>query len=450
MPARTPQNPDKLTDQPPDPHPDQSSDQGAGNTDRSADGAPRRGKNPAHDPTEDPAKDERLDPVTGEPLAEPDLPSPDSDLVEAPRRSEQAGKTNLPPPLFGVLVVAGLVVAGAGLRQASDIIGPLFLVLTIVISVHPMSSWLLQRGVPQWLASVISMLSVYGLIVIVLGSTVWSLARLGTTLPDYAEEFTALYQQALDLLAGFGVSTQALSDAANSVNLSSFAGIARSALNTVTSGLSLLALIAALVFFVVFDAAGFTERIDTIRQYRPRIADGLEDFAQGTRQYWIVTTIFGLIVAALDVVGLLIIGVPLAFTWGVLAFVTNYIPNVGFLLGLVPPAIIALLDGGVGPSIAVVVVYAVINVVVQTLIQPRFTGDAVGITPTVAFLSLIFWAYLLGVLGALLAVPATKFLKALLVDHSVSGQWFGALINSASKQPGQPRLAGVRHRDEKT
>ena len=74
-----------------------------------------------------------------------------------------------------------------------------------------------------------------------------------------------------------------------------------------------------------------------------------------------------------------------------------------------------------------------INVVVQTLIQPRFTGDAVGVNPTVAFISLIFWSYLLGVLGALLAIPATKFVKSLLVDHSVTGQWFGALINSKPK-----------------
>ena len=62
-----------------------------------------------------------------------------------------------------------------------------------------------------------------------------------------------------------------------------------------------------------------------------------------------------------------------------------------------------------------------INIVVQTLIQPRFTGDAVGVNPTVAFLSLIFWSYLLGVLGALLAIPATTFVKSLLVDHSASG-----------------------------
>jgi predicted PurR-regulated permease PerM len=434
MPARTPNNADDVTGAPSVDRPDSGSD-------GRPDAAPRRRR--------DPAKDERLDPVTGEPLAEPDPPGPDSDLVDAPRRPEQAGKDNLPPPLFGVLVVAGLVVVGAGLRQAADIVGPLFLVLTIVITVHPLRTWLKSRGTPQWLASIISLVSVYGLIIIVLGSVVWSLTRLGTTLPDYSAQFTELYQQALQALAGFGISTESLQNAVTSVDLGSFAGVARSALNTITSGLSLLALITALVFFVVFDAASFGERVETIRSYRPRIADGLEDFAQGTRKYWIVTTVFGFLVAVLDVIALLIIGVPLAFTWGVLAFVTNYIPNIGFLIGLIPPALIALLDGGIGQAIAVVVVYVVLNVVVQTLIQPRFTGDAVGISPTVAFLSLIVWAYLLGVLGALLAVPATQFLKSMLIDHSTSGQWFGAFINSSSRKQGQPAMAGIRDRKPK-
>jgi AI-2 transport protein TqsA len=430
MPARTPQNPDHVTDQTAADDPDGSAE---------AQGGRRR----------DPAKDPRLDPVTGEPLDEPDPPSPNPDLVDAPKRPEQGGDANLPPPLFGVLIVASLFVVAAGLRQAADIIGPLFLVLTIVITVHPLRTWLKARGTPQWLASTISLLSVYGLIIIVLGSVVWTLTRLGTTLPDYSTQGTELYRQALGVLAGFGLSTAELQNAASSVDLGSFAGVARSALSTITSGLSLLALIAALVFFVVFDAAGFGERIETIRSYRPRIAEGLEDFAQGTRKYWIVTTVFGFIVAVLDVVALLIIGVPLAFTWGVLAFVTNYIPNVGFLIGLVPPALIALLDGGIGRAIAVLVVYVVINIVVQTLIQPRFTGDAVGISPTVAFLSLIFWAYLLGVLGALLAVPATQFVKSLLVDHSTSGQWFGAFLNSSGRKRGQPNLSGIRGRRER-
>jgi AI-2 transport protein TqsA len=377
---------------------------------------------------------------------QPEAGNPNKQLVDAPRKPEQASDRNLPPPLFGILILAGLVVAGAGLRQASSIVGPFFLVLTIVITVHPMRSWLVARKVPSVVASIISLLTVYLLIVVVLGSVVWSLTRLATTLPDYSAQFRTLYDQTLALLASFGISSEALRNAASSVDLGSFAGVAQSALRGITSGLSVVALIATLVFFLVFDAAGFGERIETIRRYRPRIADGLLDFAAGTRQYWIVTTVFGFIVAVLDVIALLIIRVPLPFTWGVLAFVTNYIPNIGFLLGLVPPTLIALLAGGIGPAIAVAIVYIVINIVVQVLIQPRFTGDAVGISPTVAFLSLIVWAYLLGVLGALLAVPATKFVKSMLVDHSTSGQWFGAFINSSERKRGQPTMAGIKQR----
>ena len=113
-------------------------------------------------------------------------------------------------------------------------------------------------------------------------------------------------------------------------------------------------------------------------------------------------------------------------------------PNIGFIIGVIPPALIALLDGGIGSAIAVVAVYTVINVVVQTIIQPRFTGDAVGISATVAFASLIVWAYVLGTLGALLAIPATLFLKSLLLDNSVPASWLNALV-SASPRKEQPR-----------
>ena len=366
--------------------------------------------------------------------------------VVRPAPPEPAASERLPPPLFGVLVLGGLVVAAAGLKQASDIVGPFFLTLTIVIAVYPLNGWLVSRKVPQLVASIITMVSVYLLIIVVLGSVVWSLTRLATTLPNYSEEFTQLYNSLLEWLAGFGLSSEVLRNAVSQVDLASFAGVARRALSSVTSGLGLLALIAALVFFLVFDAAGFSGRIAQIRAARPRIADGLIDFSEGTRKYWVVTSVFGFIVAVIDVIALLIIGVPLAFTWGVLAFVTNYIPNVGFLIGMLPAAMIALLDGGIGPAIAVVICYCVINVVLQTLIQPRFTGDAVGVNPTVAFISLIFWSYLLGVLGALLAIPATKFVKSLLVDHSVTGQWFGALLNSKAEPEGQPALAGTRPR----
>lgn len=345
--------------------------------------------------------------------------------------------TTPPPALFGVLVLAGLVIAGAGLRSVSSIVGPVFLVITLVITVYPFRSWLVKHKVPQVLASIIALITVYLVLIIVLGSVVWSLTRLVTTLTTYSTAFTTLYNQALAKVNDLGLSTSTITSSLSKVNLSSFTGLAQTALNGLTSGLSLLALMLATIFFLVFDAAGFGDRMALIRQQRPQVADAFGEFAHSVRLYWVVTTVFGLIVAIIDVGALAIIGVPLALTWGVLAFVTNYIPNIGFILGLVPPALIALLDGGTGKAIAVIVVYTLINVIIQTLVQPRFTGDAVGITGTVAFLSLIFWASMLGALGALLAVPATLLVKSLLVDNSTSGRWFGALIDSAPKGAGE-------------
>ena len=186
--------------------------------------------------------------------------------------------------------------------------------------------------------------------------------------------------------------------------------------------------------FLVFDIPGISRRRATIARLRPRLADSLDSFGDGLKSYWIVATVFGLIVAVMDVVALQILGVPLALVWGVLAFVTNYIPNIGFVLGLIPPAFIALLSGGVSTMVWVIVIYCVANFVIQTILQPKFTGDAVGINATTAFLSLMFWAYVFGALGALLAIPFTLLFKSLLIDRDPNNRWVNQFIASSPRE----------------
>jgi predicted PurR-regulated permease PerM len=347
------------------------------------------------------------------------------------------------PPFFAILVVAGLIVIGAGLRSAANIVGPVFLVVTLVITVAPLRGFLVRRKWPSWLASVASLLVIYALLAMILGSVVFAVVRLVDKLPDYASAFQKIFDYLVGVASRLGFGQDQLQRLASSVQLSSLAGPAQALVSGISGGLSLILLIVTLVIFLAFDASSMPERLAVIRETRPHIADGLNNFAGRVRKYWIVTTLFGLIVAVLDVIALVIIGVPLYITWGVLAFVTNYIPNIGFILGVIPPALIALLDGGIGSAIAVVAVYTAINVIVQTIIQPRFTGDAVGISATVAFASLIFWAYLLGPLGALLAIPATLFLKSVLLDNSVPPSWVNALVSSS---PGKERPRAVVRR----
>ena len=157
----------------------------------------------------------------------------------------------------------------------------------------------------------------------------------------------------------------------------------------------------------------------------------------GIRRYWLVTTVFGLIVALLDGVVLLILGVSLPLVWIVLAFITNYIPNVGFVIGVVPPALLGLLSGGPRLMITVIVVYSVINFVIQSVIQPKYVGDAVDLSLTLTFLSLVFWAWVIGPLGALLAIPLTLMVKALLVDIDPASRWVGSLLSSGAP-PDEP------------
>ena len=338
------------------------------------------------------------------------------------------------PPFFAVLIVAGVIIICAGLQSAASIVAPLFLVITLVITVAPLRALLVDLRWPSWLASAVTLLVIYLLIGLILGSVVFAVVRLVDTLPKYGSAFQQILASLLGVAEQLGFGLQQIEKLASSVQPNTLAGPAKTLLNGVSGGLSLLLLIVTVVIFLAFESETMADRLAVIRDTRPHIADGLVSFSQRVRKYWIVTTIFGLIVAVLDVVGLVIIGVPLYLTWGVLAFVTNYIPNIGFILGVIPPALIALLDGGVGPAIAVVVVYTVINIVVQTIIQPRFTGDAVGISAAVAFLSLIVWAYVLGTLGALLAIPATLFVKSLLLDNSMPASWVNALVTSSPKK----------------
>jgi len=347
------------------------------------------------------------------------------------------------PPFFAILVVAGLIVIGAGLRSAANIVGPVFLVVTLVITVAPLRGFLVRRRWPSWLASVVSLLVIYALLAMILGSVVFAAVRLVDKLPDYASAFQKIFDYLVGVASQLGFGQDQLKRLASSVELSSLAAPAQALVSGISGGLSLILLIVTLVIFLAFDASSMPERLAVIRETRPHIAEGLNNFAGRVRKYWIVTTVFGLIVAVLDVIALIIIGVPLYITWGVLAFVTNYIPNIGFILGVIPPALIALLDGGIGPAIAVVAAYTAINVIVQTIIQPRFTGDAVGISATVAFASLIFWAYVLGPLGALLAIPATLFMKSVLLDNSVPASWVNALVTST---PGKERPRAVVRR----
>jgi AI-2 transport protein TqsA len=341
----------------------------------------------------------------------------------------------MPRALVILIGAAATVVIVAGVQATAWLIGPAFMALIVVIAVAPVQSWLMRHGWPGWATTLVVVLLVYAILLGLALGIIISVARLATELPQYASAAHGLVESATARLATLGVGPEQLRQAAGALDLGKLAAVLGALLSSVAGLASNFTFLLALLLFLAVESGGAGDRMASIAADRPRVVEALSRFATGTRQYLLVTTVFGLIVAVLDWVALAILGIPLAFTWGLLSFITNYIPNVGFLIGVVPPALLGLLTGGPSLMLIVIVVYSVLNIVVQSIIQPRFIGDAVGLSVTVTFVALVFWAWLLGPLGAILAIPLTLLCKALLVDIDPQARWADALLRASAKEP---------------
>jgi AI-2 transport protein TqsA len=357
-----------------------------------------------------------------------------SERLEAldPAGNDNVARPLLPRGLLIILGIAGTLVAALGVRAFSDVFAPVFLGLVLSVTVQPLRRLPARRGLPGWVGTLLSLIAVYAIVAALLFILAISGVQLAGLLEDYAPQFQAFLANVNESLekAGFDTSElQALTAQADPGKLIDFATELLGGVAGILSSVSFLVL---LLFFTVTDAGTFTANLARISPAGQRLADAFVLFAHGSRRYLAVATVFGLVVALLDVVGLVILDIRYAWLWGLLAFVTNYIPNVGFLIGLLPPTIIALLDHNAATALAVVVIYTVINVILQSVIQPRVVGNTVGLSGTLSFLSLILWTSILGGVGALLAVPASLFVKALFVDVDPDRGWVNPLLSSSA------------------
>lgn len=350
----------------------------------------------------------------------------------------------LPLWLTVVLGVAGTAGAVWGIHAAAPILGPVFLAFVLTVVAHPIVGALVGRGMRRGLAVAVAVLVVDGGLTGFALVLVLSFGRLATVLPQYSEEWQDLLDGLRSTLAGAGIGRQQVDAALQSVQLQSVLSAVREILGGLAGGVAALVLVLATVLFMTAEGAGLPGRLAAVPgTWRLRMSLG--GFARNTRRYLVVTTIFGFLVAVVDTVALVLLGVPLAVLWGLVSFLTNYVPNIGFFLGLLPPTLLALLVGGPGLALAVIAVYSVANFVLQSVIQPVFVGDAVGLSVTLSFLSVIVWTWVLGPMGALLAVPLTLFVHAVLVGQDPDRQWARTLLAGGSDAaPSRSRAADRR------
>ncbi|GAA1592884.1 AI-2E family transporter [Actinomadura kijaniata] len=343
------------------------------------------------------------------------------------------------PGLVGMVGAAAAVVALAGLKASASIVGPTMLALLLTIAVSPLRARLERRRAPFWLCVAVPLVTVIVMLLALGAGLALSVAQLATLLPTYSTQLTGLLHGVTEELARHGVDEAKLQTTLSKLDPGQLFTFIQGFLNGLLSASSAIVLIVLMLVGMCLDATGTVRTLERIRPQQPELVDALRRFARDTTRYLVVSTVFGAIVAALDVVVLYVFDVPVPLLWGLLAFLTNYIPNIGFVIGLAPPALLGLLEGGWTAMVWIIVAYCVINFVLQSLVQPKFLGNAVGLSFTLVSLSLLLWAWVLGPLGAILAVPLSSLAKALLVDADPTKKWLTGLLGPAVDGP-DPRL----------
>jgi AI-2 transport protein TqsA len=296
---------------------------------------------------------------------------------------------------------AAIFVILFGIRGSASIINPILLAAVITITVLPIPSRLAKRGVPGWLSLVLTILLVVFILGLVIFTVFFSVTKLSTELPVYLAEGSA--QASEDLAATPESETTIQIDQV----VTSIGPVAQGVLGAILNVLVTFGMALFIFFFMISAALAMPTPsrmgLDPTSSIIGRISKLTEDI----RKYMTVLTGINFLVGLGDTIFLMIMGVPYAALWGLLAWFMGYIPSIGFMIALVPPVLLAYAMYGLPTALIVAVGYILINGGIQNFIQPKIMGQSLKVSPLIIFIGLFIWGYLLGGIGAILAVPMT-------------------------------------------
>lgn len=338
-------------------------------------------------------------------------------------------------------MVAAVVIVAAGIAFFGSLFALFAFSALASIVARRAQLWLIGRGVPSVGAIVITV-GGFILILVVMGmAVVASIVAVGFRLAEDSSQIQAWLQTLQDL---WGSVTGVPGGTLPSIEPQQALGVARNVVATLAPAVTSAALSVLLVVYVLLGAKGLHGRI--LRVTSAEVVERYDVLATELVTYVKVRAALGAAAAAADTVLLLVLGVPYAVLWGLMSFLFSFIPNIGFVLALIPPTAFALLEHGIPSAIAVVVGYVVINLAFDYVLQPRLFATTLDISPVVTIATILVWTVLIGPAGALLAVPLTITLRAILLPFPGTA-WFVAFLGQEMSvpvdgAPAEPAAAG--------
>jgi predicted PurR-regulated permease PerM len=254
-----------------------------------------------------------------------------------------------------------------------------------------------------------------------------SLNELSQYIPQYRIQLQSQFSWLLDFFAKYDIH---ISSAIFTEYFDPAAamGLAADMLSGFGSVMANLFLIVLTVVFMLFEAPSFPHKLHFALDDPQMRIKQIERFLSSVNHYIAIKTVVSITTGCIVSFMLWMFGLDFFILWGVLAFLLNYIPNIGSIIAAVPPMTLAILQLGIGEAGLIGLGFVLINTVMGNVIEPRYLGKGLGLSTLVVFLSLIFWGWLLGTVGMLLSVPLTMILKIGL-ESSPEGRWLAVLLS---------------------
>jgi len=313
-------------------------------------------------------------------------------------------------------MLAGFIIVVAGMKSARSLLVPFFLAMFIAIICAPPLFWLKRKGVPKVIALaliLVAILVIASLFGVLVGP---SLNNFLSSLPEYQERLSTHITSIVGWLDEEGISIPE-GEVAGAFHPGWVMNLAGDILSTLSSALTNALLILLTVVFILLEAEEFPKKLKAFLRNPEKSLSTIEKFSQNAKRYLVIKTLTSAATGLVIWLWLLILGIDYPVLWGTLAFVLNYVPNIGSIIAALPAVLLALIQLGVGSALLATLGFVAVNVVLGSLVEPKLMGKSLSLSALVVFLSLVFWGWVLGPIGMILSVPMTSLVKIALESY---------------------------------
>jgi AI-2 transport protein TqsA len=316
---------------------------------------------------------------------------------------------------------AYIIIIAAGMKLAAPVVNIILVSIFIAMIVMPLIIWLIKKGVPKVLSLLIALLVL--IIVISLIAMMLSLAVVGIAekIPQYEQNLESFKDRIIEYFSQFNIDASSVFHD-KFYNPEELVRFATEFISGLIATFSNFAIVFLLVIFIIIDMSDLRYRIHKGEKKMEKGLLKLAELADEVRSYVSISAFTGFQTALGNLVLLLIVGVDFPVLWAFLSFLFSFIPNIGFILSVIPPAFLALAELGLTEAIIVIVGITIIHEIIENVIKPKYMGKELNLSLSMIFISLILWSWILGPIGAILAIPlTTSVMKAweVLSDESL-------------------------------